>query len=94
MELFFKSLVKKLDQERPNWRKSTVIQLDNAPYHASAAFYDMAAGLKLPIIFSGPHSYDSAPVELWFSMFKRGNLNPMRVKTGKSNFDEIVRMVV
>ena len=45
MELFFKSLVRKLDRERANWRKNTVILLDNAPYHASKAFYDMADGL-------------------------------------------------
>ena len=29
MELFFKSLVRKLDAERSNWRKNTVILLDN-----------------------------------------------------------------
>ena len=29
MELFFKSLSKKLDAERPGWRKNTVILMDN-----------------------------------------------------------------
>jgi len=29
MDLFFKSLVKKLDFERDDWRKNTVIMLDN-----------------------------------------------------------------
>ena len=29
MDLFFKSLVKKLDAERDDWRKNTVIMLDN-----------------------------------------------------------------
>ena len=29
MELFFKSLVRKLDSERKDWRKNTVILLDN-----------------------------------------------------------------
>ena len=94
MELFFKSLVKKLDAEDGNWRKKSVILLDNAPYHASKAFYDMAAGLKLPIIFSGPHSYDAAPCELWFAHFKRADINPRHVATGKTHFNEVVRMVV
>ncbi len=94
MELFFKNLVKKLDKEDDKWRKKTVILLDNAPYHASKAFYDMSAGLKLPIIFSGPHSYDAAPCELWFAAFKRKDINPRRVPTGKSNFNEVVRLVV
>ena len=94
MELFFKSLVRKLDRERPNWRKNTVILIDNAPYHASKAFYDMADGLQLPIIFSGPHSYSAAPIELWFAHFKRSDINPRHVKTGKTHFNEVVRLVV
>ena len=94
MELFFKSLVKKLDAEEANWRKKTVILLDNAPYHASKAFYDMASGLKIPIIFSGPHSYSAAPCELWFAHFKRQDINPRHVPTGKTHFNEVVRMVV
>jgi hypothetical protein len=35
------------------------------------------------MLISGPHSYDAAPCELWFSLFKRVNINPRRVKTGK-----------
>ena len=97
MELFFKSLVRKLDKERPEWRKNTVILLDNvsailfhkhhpfmqAPYHTSATAYNKLAGLKLPILFTGTHSYDASPCELWFAHFKNGDLNPARVKTGK-----------
>ena len=33
MELFFRALAKKLDDERPRWRSDTVVLLDNAPYH-------------------------------------------------------------
>ncbi len=97
MEIFFKSLARKLDAERPDWRKNTVILLDNvsiihshshpiqfqAPYHASSAAYDMMAGLKLPVLFTGTHSYDACPCELWFAHFKNGDLNPNRAKTGK-----------
>ena len=84
MELFFKSLVRKLSDENPNWQKSNVILIDNAPYHASAAFYDMASGLKLPIIYTGPHSYTASPVETWFAHFKRADINPRHLPTGKT----------
>ena len=33
MELFFSHLIKLLDKKKKNWRQSTVILLDNAPYH-------------------------------------------------------------
>ena len=33
--LFFKHLSIKLDVLRPNWRKTHVILVDNAPYHSS-----------------------------------------------------------
>ena len=35
MEIILISLVKKLNQERPNWRNDSVLFWDNAPYHAS-----------------------------------------------------------
>jgi len=39
--------------------------------------------LRIPIIFSGPHSYDAAPCELFFSYFKSVDLNPERLSLGK-----------
>ncbi len=39
--------------------------------------------LELPLMILGPHSYDAAPCELWFALFKQVNINPRRVKTGK-----------
>ena len=83
MEIFFHSLVRQLDRERPGWRDDTVILIDNAPYHASPATYKVFATLNLPIIFTGPHSYDAAPCELFFAAFKKADINPNRVKTGK-----------
>ena len=35
MDLFFKELAMKLDEDRPSWREQTVILLDNASYHCS-----------------------------------------------------------
>ena len=66
-----------------HWRDETVILLDNASYHRSA---EMRAGFKklgVPTIYSGPYSYDSAPIELYFSLLKRGDLNPERLQLGK-----------
>ena len=37
MSLFWKSLVLKLDKERPGWRNSTIWTLDGAAYHSSEA---------------------------------------------------------
>ena len=39
--------------------------------------------MNLPIIFSGPYSYSTAPVELVFSALKFGDLNPQKLPTGK-----------
>ena len=41
------------------------------------------ARLALPIIYSGPYSYSSAPVELLFAALKLGELNPEHLPTGK-----------
>ena len=83
MELFFRSLASRLDSERPNWRRDTVIIVDGAKYHQSVDFFKVAAGLRLPYMVLGPHSYDAAPCELVFAHFKRVDINPRRVPTGK-----------
>ena len=59
MELFFRALAKKLDDERPRWRSDTVVLLDNAPYHRSKASLTVLQGLGIPVLFSGAHSYDA-----------------------------------
>jgi hypothetical protein len=38
MELYFRALTAQLDQERPGWRRDTVIIVDGAKYHQSQAF--------------------------------------------------------
>ena len=37
MSLFWKSLVLKLDKEKPGWRKTSIWALDGAAYHCSEA---------------------------------------------------------
>ena len=83
MELYFRALAAKLDQERPNWRRDTVIFVDGAKYHQSADSLPVAAELRLPYMVLGPHSYDAAPCELVFAHFKRADVNPRKVPTGK-----------
>ena len=83
MQLFLYEFAKLLDVERPNWRKDTVLQLDGATYHLCKETQDLLAKLRMNVIFSGPQSYDTAPAELFFAMFKNRDLNPGNQKTGK-----------
>ena len=93
MEIYLRQLVLKLDREDINWRANTVILLDNAPYHTSEGTLDLMEGLRLPILFTAPHSYDAAPIELLFAAFKSKDINPWHVPQGKryvANFNFIV----
>ena len=83
MELFFRGLTARLNMERPNWRRDTVIFVDGAKYHQSVDFLKVAADLRLPYMLLGPHSYDAAPCELVFAHFKKDDINPRHVPTGK-----------
>ena len=79
MEIFLRKLVLKLDHEDANWRTNTVILIDNAPYHTSESTIGLLDGLNIPILFTGPHSYDAAPIELLFAAFKSKDINPRNV---------------
>ena len=83
MEIFLQSLVRQLDAERPNWRRTHCIVWDNAPYHRSSSTLEVLKKLQVPICFTGPHSYDAAPAELFFAAFKAADINPRHLPTGK-----------
>ena len=83
MEIFFKALVKKLDNERKEWRLDTLIFLDNAPYHTCGPTMKLFEELELPICFTGPHSYDACPCELMFGHFKKVDVNPRHIPMNK-----------
>ena len=83
MDIFFQHLVKKLDSENPRWRNTTVVLLDNASYHTSKAAFEIYKKHRIKTIFTGPYSYNAAPVELFFAAFKADDINPRKVKTGK-----------
>jgi hypothetical protein len=44
---------------------------------------DLYDELDLPVAISAPHSYDLAPCELYFAMFKSVNINPLDLATGR-----------
>ena len=84
MEIFFHKLVKVLDGESGGWRSRTVILLDNAPYHTTVSVRNVFEELSIPVLYTGPHSYDAAPCELFFAHFKAADINPRKVPTGKA----------
>lgn len=83
MIAFFSELCKVLDGEDANWRDRTILLLDNATYHRSPETRAAIKKLGVKTIYSGPYSYISAPIELFFGLIKQGNLNPERLQLGK-----------
>ena len=94
MEIFLRQLCSKLDKERPQWRDHYLWVLDNAPYHISGATIRLLEQLRVPVCFTGPHSYDACPAELLFAAFKSRDVNPRHVPLGKGHFQEVTRLVV
>ena len=83
---FVKELVKTLDKDRPGWRQDTVWQVDGAKYHLTELMQDIYAKLKIPVLVSAPYSYDGAVAELFFTMFKRGHINPTSLGVSASKY--------
>ena len=81
--LFLKELVSLLNQETPDWMTNSVILMDNAKYHVSEDTREGLRKLQIPLIYSGPYSYSSAPIELLFSGLKTGKLQEFDQPTGK-----------
>ena len=84
MELFFTHLIQLLDEKNRRWRQDTVILLDGAAYHQSADIMLFYKEQQLPVMFTGPHSYSGVAVELFFAAFKRADINPRKLPTGKT----------
>ena len=72
-----------LDSQRKGWRDDTVLLLDGAKYHISDSTQQLMRHLEIPVLFTGPYSYDGSPVELFFAYFKNQNINPYGNPTGK-----------
>ena len=50
-----RQLVLKLDKERPNWRKNTIITLDGARYHRAVDMQELFINLDIPVAMLGPY---------------------------------------
>ena len=83
IEIFLRQLVVQLDKDRKDWRQDTVLVFDNAPYHTSKSTMKVLRALNVPVLYTGPHSYSGVPIELWFAEFKRCDINPRKLPTGK-----------
>ncbi len=83
MMIFLIHLVNLLDLERPSWREDTVLLLDGARYHTGSTVREYMRKLDLQVIWSGPYSYSTAPIETVFATLNFGELNPDRKGTGK-----------
>ena len=93
MTLFLRYLARQLDVETPGWEEDSYILLDNAAWHSSVEMKERLARMKLPVIYSGPYSYTTAPCEAAFAAIKLGDLNPDRLPTGKKSLSHIADMV-
>ena len=92
--MFIKHFVAHMDKNSPRWRQESIITMDNALYHVSSDSLQFYRDLDLPIILNPPHGYNVSPVELVFAAYKATQLNPENMKTGKSNFENIVYIVM
>jgi hypothetical protein len=64
-------LVERFDINNPGWRATTVLVLDNSPCHRNPTVHDYIDEEQLPVLFTGPGSFDICAVEYFFSSIKR-----------------------
>ena len=62
------------------------MQLDGALWHTAGEVEDFFNEQKIPYIISAPYSYDGAVAELFFALFKQGEVNPTGLKMTKSKY--------
>lgn len=48
-------MVEKLNEEDHDWRKNTVVMVDNAQYHRSEVTKSLIKTLNIPFMFMGPY---------------------------------------
>lgn len=84
MLMFMTHLCTTLTSESKDWRENTYWLLDNAPYHRSQDVREHLLRLGVKVILSGQYAYAAAPVERFFSYYKREEQNPERLSTGKT----------
>ena len=84
MQMFLSKLAAAFTQQYGfGWRERIVVLLDGASYHRSNETRRCIQFLGMKVVLSAPYSYQTAPAELWFAHFKRGDFNESKIKTGK-----------
>ena len=53
--LFIRQLVIRLDEERPHWRRNTILTLDGAKYHKAGETMELFVNLEIPVAMLGPY---------------------------------------
>ena len=81
--VFMRYLVRKLDEDTPGWEEDSIILLDNATYHRGEEIKKYFRKMQIPIMYSAPYSFSTAPIETLFANLKFGELNKNNVSTGK-----------
>ncbi len=69
-----------MDSEDLDWRKNSVILVDNASIHRSLEALTHQEEFGLNIMFLAPYSFQMAAVEKLFSVMKRRDLNPLVIR--------------
>jgi hypothetical protein len=64
-------VVERFDIIFPGWRKTTVIVMDNSPCHRNPTIHKYIEEEELPMLFTGPASFDICACEYLFSSIKR-----------------------
>ena len=64
---FLVQLLNQLQDSHPDWRDHYVIYIDNATFHRSTYVTSKLEEYQVPVLYSGPYSYDGAPVERVFA---------------------------
>ena len=74
-QLYLKELIKILDAEDKNWRRTTAFVWDGAGYHKAKEVLNLLKEQQVPVMMLGPYMYRGAPVELLFAALKKTKLN-------------------
>jgi hypothetical protein len=78
--LFLKKLAAQLDLENPEWRDTTILLLDNAPYHRGNKLKDKLKEVNIPLAYLGPYQFKMAPIEICFGFIKKFDVNERSLK--------------
>ena len=81
--LFYTKLVEKLQRENPDFRRNTLIVVDGCSAHVAKAVKEQLLLIGVPLAVTAGYSYQSSPIEYFFSQFKRTDLNLERKPMGK-----------